>query len=127
VTGVQTCALPIYGWLRHLRGHPARGRAARPECQLHEHDGHLRLVLDNPGEAACTLTLRALRYRAVAPQRLLLPAGGRLEVDWPVAASDHWYDLQLLSSHDPRWLRRAAGHVETGQPSRSDPAFGDPT
>ncbi|MET1023037.1 MAG: phospholipase domain-containing protein, partial [Pseudoxanthomonas sp.] len=38
-------------------------------------------------------------------------------------ASDHWYDLQVEVPDTP-FRRRLAGHLETGRPSRSDPALG---
>ena len=42
-----------------------------------------------------------------------------------MAASAHWYDVTLTSDHDKRYARRLAGHVENGQPSTSDPAYGE--
>ena len=44
---------------------------------------------------------------------------------YPVAASDHWYDF-AVEVDGATWRRRFAGHVETGLPSRSDPALGGP-
>ena len=44
-----------------------------------------------------------------------------LEDRWPVAASDHWYDIEARSG-DAVW--QLAGHMETGRTSRSDPAIG---
>jgi phospholipase C len=35
-----------------------------------------------------------------------------------------WYDITITSHADPAYLRRLAGHVETGRPSISDPALG---
>jgi phospholipase C len=37
--------------------------------------------------------------------------------------SNGWYDLAVTSDHDHAFLRRLAGHVETGRPSTSDPAI----
>ena len=34
-----------------------------------------------------------------------------------------WYDLSVTSDQDDAFLRRLAGHVETGRPSTSDPAI----
>jgi phospholipase C len=36
-----------------------------------------------------------------------------------------WYDVSVTAAGDPGYLRRLAGHVETGRPSISDPAFGN--
>lgn len=113
------------GWLRHFRGRLGRaGRRAQPELSVTEQAQSLRIALHNPGSAECVITLRALLYADPGPQTWTLPAGGQVQIDWPLAASDHWYDIAVSSSHDRRWLRRLAGHVETGLPSRSDPAFG---
>jgi phospholipase C len=38
--------------------------------------------------------------------------------------TNNWYDVSIVSSQDPEFLRRLAGHVETGLPSTSDPAIG---
>ncbi|MGD0189161.1 MAG: phospholipase C, phosphocholine-specific [Rhizomicrobium sp.] len=52
--------------------------------------------------------------------RLLAPGESR-EERIAVAASDHWYDIEVHAG-DAVW--RFAGHGETGRPSMSDPAFG---
>ena len=48
-----------------------------------------------------------------------------IDIVWPLADSAHWYDLRLTSDHDKHFERRLAGHIETGQASTSDPAYGD--
>jgi phospholipase C len=42
---------------------------------------------------------------------------------WPIAAAGHWYDLIVTVDEEPAFGRRLAGHIETGRPSRSDPAL----
>ena len=37
---------------------------------------------------------------------------------------NYWYDASIVSAADPSFLRRLAGHVESGQPSTTDPAIG---
>jgi phospholipase C len=37
--------------------------------------------------------------------------------------SQFWYDLAVACDQDSTFLRRLAGHVETGRPSTSDPAL----
>jgi phospholipase C len=37
--------------------------------------------------------------------------------------SSDWYDVSLVSDQDGTFLRRLAGHVETGRASTSDPAI----
>jgi phospholipase C len=43
---------------------------------------------------------------------------------WTLAASDCWYDLSLTLAPSGTFLRRYAGHVETGTPGKTDPAIG---
>ena len=42
---------------------------------------------------------------------------------WPIAAAGHWYDISVAVAAEPAYGRRLAGHIETGRPSRSDPAL----
>jgi phospholipase C len=44
-----------------------------------------------------------------------------VESRWPIAASDHWYDIEVRNG-SAVW--QLAGHMETGRASRSDPALG---
>jgi phospholipase C len=53
-----------------------------------------------------------------------VPAGRTDSVLIPSMLSKGWYDITITSHADPAYLRRLAGHVETGAPSISDPALG---
>ena len=113
------------GFLREFRG-GWRDARALPEADA-EYDaerGQLRLRLRNDGDAACVLTVAPNRYSGEAPRTHALAAGANAVDVWDIAASDHWYDLSVSSDSDPRYLRRIAGHVETGRASMSDPAIG---
>jgi phospholipase C len=78
----------------------------------------------NSGAATCFITATANHYSPAPPQDYVVQAGETVDIPWPLAASAHWYDFTLTSDHDKRWTRRLAGHVETGLPSTSDPAYG---
>ncbi|MDA4629755.1 hypothetical protein NZA98_01265, partial [Escherichia coli] len=43
-----------------------------------------------------------------------------------VATKDGWYDVSFVDAvnTDSKYLRRYAGHIETGKMSRTDPAIG---
>jgi phospholipase C len=41
---------------------------------------------------------------------------------WGVPAGNRWYDITVTSGADSAYVRRFAGHVETGAVSTSDPA-----
>ncbi|MES2295000.1 MAG: phospholipase C, phosphocholine-specific [Pseudomonadota bacterium] len=81
----------------------------------------LVIQLHNPGPAATELIARPLAYIAAPSRRYQLAPGQTRESRWAIAASDHWYDIELRSGAA---IWRLAGHMETGRPSRSDPAMG---
>lgn len=84
------------------------------------HDS-LILTLHNDGPAAQQVILRLRDYTTIPPRQLHLAPGARHDEHWPIAASDHWYDLEIEGAG---MVWRLAGHCETGRPSRSDPAIG---
>jgi phospholipase C len=51
-------------------------------------------------------------------------AGAALDLRLPLAASQHWYDYSVKVRELAGFSRRLAGHIETGEPSVSDPALG---
>lgn len=110
------------GFLREFEGSTAADQAA-PEVMATAAGGQLVLILHNPGQQAGTVQVRALDYGDPTPRRVALAAGQRERLIYPLAASDHWYDLQV-EQPGTRFRRRLAGHLETGRPSRSDPAIG---
>ncbi len=84
-------------------------------------DESLVLRIQNRSPAACGITVAPRDYSQVPPRSHHLAAGAAAEDRWPIAASDHWYDLEARSG-DTVW--RFAGHCETGRSSTSDPAIG---
>ena len=117
------------GFLRTFGGDfniATSGSSASPEVGT-SYDAvgdNLVLHVDNAGAAACTVTLTPNNYSDAQPMSYALAAGASIDIAWPLAASAHWYDVTLTSDHDKRYVRRLAGHVETGQASTSDPAYG---
>ncbi|MFN3777772.1 MAG: phosphocholine-specific phospholipase C [Brevundimonas aurantiaca] len=59
-----------------------------------------------------------------ARRRLTVRPGAASQSTWDLRGSDHWYDLKVSLEDDPTFIQRLAGHVETGRPSRTDPAIG---
>jgi phospholipase C len=68
------------------------------------------------------LSLRRLAYDAGSLGEVSLAPGKTRSVRVPIVESHHWYDL-LVEGPDG-FVRRFAGHVETGKASWSDPAMG---
>jgi phospholipase C len=81
----------------------------------------LVLTLHNSGEAAQDVTIRPIAYSQAPAREYKLTPGETREDRWAIASSDHWYDVAVRSGA-ATW--QLAGHMETGQASRSDPAMG---
>ncbi|BAJ31561.1 MULTISPECIES: phospholipase C, phosphocholine-specific [Kitasatospora] len=109
------------GFLRRFRN---PGKTAGPEVTA-RHDaatGNLALTFTNPAGADAVLTV-ANAY-AGTPQTVTVRRGATtttLTVD--LSTCRHWYDLTVTSDQTTDFVRRLAGHVETGTPSLSDPGL----
>ncbi|MFC9331576.1 phosphocholine-specific phospholipase C [Kitasatospora sp. NPDC057015] len=110
-----------HGFLRRLAGTVGK---VGPEVTA-RHDpatGHVTLTFSNPGTAAVTFTATD-SYDATHSYSYALAAGTTKTVpNWGVASANRWYDITVTSSTDTAYVRRVAGHVETGAASTSDPA-----
>lgn len=116
------------GFHRHIAGNARRVAAAgqpNPEvvAKAQAQHGELSLTLTNSGPVAVTFTVTHNKYLAVPVQTVTVPARSQSTVRLPVAQSAHWYDVSVKVMGQADWLRRLAGHVETGQASISDPAM----
>lgn len=111
------------GFLRQFKG--SATAAARPEVRV-EYDLALPgvvLYLSNPGAQACTFTVSDNGYGAAASTHTV-GASATVSLTRPLGASYGWYDLSIACSSDTQYLRRVAGHVETGVAGRTDPLIG---
>jgi phospholipase C len=114
------------GYLRQFKGATALASGARPELQTayDTASGDIQLILSNlDGLAACVFTITDNAYGA-EPSEHEVAAGQQLEIPCALDNSFGWYDFSIGCKHDARWLRRAAGHVESGRASRTDPMIG---
>ena len=111
------------GFLRQFRG---RHNKAGPDLETRYDAARERLVITarNGGEHPTELVFAPGEYSHEGPRRRRLGAGGIIREAWPLRASAHWYDVCVTLPDQPDFLRRLAGHVETGAPSFSDPAIG---
>jgi phospholipase C len=114
------------GFLRTFAG-DFDDRDRRPLVSIEYASGGDIIVIRmaNHGAGAVTLVLRPIAYGDTAGVIALAPGQART-LRYPIAASDHWYDF-AVDLAGSSWTRRFAGHVETGKPSRSDPALGAPS
>ncbi|MDJ0340906.1 phospholipase C, phosphocholine-specific [Streptomyces sp. H10-C2] len=109
------------GFLRQFTG---RADSRGPEVSAsHDGDsGQVRLVLTNPGATTVKLTVKD-GYGHERPATYRLRPGARAVHTAHPRRSHDWYDLSVVSGQDGSFLRRLAGHVETGRPGTSDPAI----
>ncbi|MFE3627598.1 phosphocholine-specific phospholipase C [Streptomyces goshikiensis] len=108
------------GFLRTWKG-PAK--KAGPEVTA-RHDaatGNLTLKLTNSGPSAVNLTVT--NAYGGAAKTLRVTAGGTATYTADLRETGRWYDVKVVSDADTTFLRRFAGHVETGAPGISDPAI----
>jgi phospholipase C len=85
------------------------------------------MTLSNTGQIARRVSVSANTYDAtVRPWRTDLGPNRAKTHRWSVAASRGWYDLSVRLDGPGAYLRRAAGRLETGSDSISDPAMGGP-
>lgn len=120
------------GFFRQFRGRiPPSDVPAGPEARLayEPAQGKIKLTLQNAGPSGCVYEVVQAAVYPLATgetrQRTLTVAPGGNVVDtWDVGPADHWYDLVVTVKGDPDFQRRFAGHLETGRPSKTDPAIG---
>jgi phospholipase C len=114
------------GFHRHLVG--AVNRAADAWVRGEPSGPALRITLDNTaGAGLARFAITAQRYQE-RRELVELEPGARAEIEWGLP-NGPWYDLAITLAGGERdgnraWLRRAAGRVETGRHSFSDPALG---
>ncbi|MEV6007044.1 phosphocholine-specific phospholipase C [Streptomyces sp. NPDC051976] len=117
----------VNGFHRRFRGNRVTATTAgnaNPEVTagLDAAAGLLTLTMKNSGTAACTVTITANAYRTDGPWTVPLAAGATSTKNFDLTASGHWYDLTATAGTTDGFLRRFAGHLETGQESITDPA-----
>lgn len=120
------------GFFRQFRGGlPGAHKEQDVEAQLacDAPHGQIVLTLHNAGQTERVFELVMDEAYPVGPgekrrRTLTLAAGSSLADIWNVVPSDHWYDLTVTVKNTSTFLRRFAGHMETGQPSKTDPAIG---
>ncbi|MBV7536670.1 phospholipase C, phosphocholine-specific [Duganella sp. sic0402] len=111
------------GFLRQFKGR-LTVTAARPEVQTRYDSGNITLLLSNrDGREACRFTVTDNAYGAAVATHTVA-AGQVATVFCDLSRNFGWYDVSITCDADPQWLRRAAGHVETGRASSTDPLIG---
>jgi phospholipase C len=110
------------GFLRAFRGAVA-GVELRVESRYQADAKAIGLVITNFGRVTCQITVQNA-YGDEGPVTRRLRPGQSDRQEWHLKGTHGWYDLTIVTDADPGFLRRLAGHVEDGDDSVSDPAFG---
>jgi len=113
------------GFYRAYRGATAAS-APRLGAELNYSRGDqtLHVLLRNIGSAPATYRLTSNAYGATPAFEATIAPGGTAMATLPLAHSARWYDFEVASPADPSFAQRFAGHIETGEPSFSDPLIG---
>jgi phospholipase C len=113
------------GYLCQFRGN-TDGAASQSEPDVKVRydvvEGNIILSLSNPGSAPCSMKVTNSHDQS-APHIYSVASGASAEDHWVLTASSGWYDLSVTSVDSARYLRRFAGHVETGRPGSSEPVI----
>jgi phospholipase C len=114
------------GFYSHFRG-PAESTRPALEASIRYDlpDGNAALMLVNQSPEPISIETR----NAYAPdgtqsiRQLTVAPHATLEDPWALNSSFGWFDLSITVKESPSYMRRFAGHVESGRPSMSDPGF----
>jgi phospholipase C len=113
------------GFVRHFRGDLSSSKTTLRVASRYERDnGSVIVALTNEGRDFCNVSVENL-YNGESIAYTLEP-GKRIEREWSLGSSYGWYDLIVRSDAENGFVQRLAGHVETGEPSVSDPAMAQP-
>jgi phospholipase C len=119
------------GFFRQFRGHLSGG-TSQVEVRLADDPAQGRVILtfENSGSASCEVEVVQAKVYPVAlgaarSRQFTLQGGASRREEWDLRPSDFWYDLTVSLAGEPTFARQFAGHVETGSPSKTDPAIGE--
>ncbi|MET0241647.1 MAG: phospholipase domain-containing protein, partial [Sphingobium sp.] len=109
------------GFLRHFTG-SAKGRTATRFTSRYDSKSRtVSLNFANMGGVEGSVHIGKDAYRSNADRSVKLAAGGERQLNWPVAASDDWYDLVVTAGGIDT---RLAGRMERSRDGVSDPLMG---
>ncbi|MGW2563943.1 phosphocholine-specific phospholipase C [Streptomyces sp. NPDC001514] len=108
------------GFLRRFRN---PGKTAGPEVTARHNaaTGNLDLTFTNAATADAQLTVT--NAYGGTPQAFTVRKGTTVTHSVDLSACRNWYDVTVTSTTTADFLRRLAGHIETGAPGLSDPGI----
>ncbi|MEV5942010.1 phosphocholine-specific phospholipase C [Streptomyces sp. NPDC051994] len=117
--------LSVFGPNGFLRTFTGPGKTAGPEVTARHNaaTGNLDLTMTNAGKTAVHLKVANASAYGGAAHTFTVAAGATVRHTVNLRAGKRWYDVSVTSGADTTFLRRFAGHVETGATGVSDPAL----
>ncbi|MFD7342242.1 phosphocholine-specific phospholipase C [Streptomyces violascens] len=117
--------LSVFGPNGFLRTFQSPGKTAGPEVTARHNagTGNLDLTMTNAGKATAHLKVANASVYGGASQTFTVATGATVKFTVDLRGSKSWYDVSVTSDADATFLRRFAGHVETGATGVSDPAL----
>jgi phospholipase C len=122
--GAEKYALRVMGpngFLRVFQG--KSNQQVEVKLMRNGYASNLQIELHNRANSILRLLISDMFYGA-PDQSIELAPNSQFTLNWETQASFGWYDIRISIANDKDYLRRFAGHLETGEASRSDPANG---
>jgi phospholipase C len=109
------------GYLCHARGELPAATTATVEVRLiyQPERCQIQAILSNTGSLACSAFIHDAYVGYLA--ELPLKPGATMELTRDLSANHGWHDISVTLDTSDVYLRRFAGHLETGRPGTSDP------
>ncbi|MEH6307278.1 phospholipase C, phosphocholine-specific [Olivibacter sp. CPCC 100613] len=95
----------------------------RQEKQRGGLTGNVVIKLKNNSKMERTVSITDNSYQKETTSHVLSP-GSNMDIIMDLKGSHQWYDFTVREINEASWAERFAGHVETGQVSKTDPLMG---
>ena len=119
--------LSVYGpngFYRAFKGMVAGDHGAFVDVQAHHDEDDNRITLEIANRAQHTANISIVDRYTSRRTGVELGPGDSGARSWSLTRASGWYELTLTVDGDPQFTYRAAGHVENGKDSISDPLMG---
>jgi phospholipase C len=112
------------GFLRAYRGSLAGSSAVQLEVRAKYDKVRNGVTLSGMNRGSSAINVRVLDVYSGETNSTELRAGAEWEKTYELNSTFGWYDVVITVESDSTFRYQLAGHVETGEESRSDPAMG---
>ncbi len=126
-SGLSGYDLSVYGpngFLRSYRGSLAGSSTVQLAVHVSYHKERNAVTLSGVNRGKGQVNVRVLDVYSGKSNSTELKAGAEWEKTYELNPTFGWYDLAITVESDSTFRYQLAGHVETGEESRTDPAIG---